>query len=107
MAVNDKRPSREEFLKLAEQFKRTEQAFRKMGSWDTWICTVDLSGFLEGDFKDFPSHIQDGIHRAMEMQCKAQPGQHIQLVVAKCYQDMPDEPPYLRIVVQAFPNFIH
>lgn len=94
---------RSELLALAEKIERTGQAFRKIDSFDTWISTVDVDGFLEGDLEDFPSHIQDGIHKAVERQCKPQPGEYVKVVVARCYRDVPTEPAYLRIVVQAFP----
>jgi len=96
-----------ELLKLAEQIERTQQAFKKIGSFDTWICTVDVSGFLDGDLSSWPAHIQDGIHKAVEQQCKPKPGEYVKIVVARCYRDVPDEPAYLRIVAQAFPVFVH
>lgn len=96
-----------ELLKLAEQIKRTEQAFRKISAWDTWICTVDIAGFLDGDIADWPSHIQDGIYKAVEQQCIPKPGERVEVVVAKCYHDDASEPAYLRIVAQAFPIVVN
>lgn len=99
--------NRDELIRLAEQTKRMDQAFKRIGKFDTWICTVDVSGFLEGEFADWPAHIQDPIYRAVEKQCKPKPGEHVKIVVARCYKDVPDEPAYLRIVAQAHPLLEH
>ena len=96
-----------EVLKLAEQIKRTQQAFAKIGAFDTWTMTVDIAGWLDGGIEDWPSHIQGGIYKAIEQQCKPKYGEHVRVVVAKCYKDAPDEPSYLAVVVQAFPSLTH
>jgi len=33
----------------------------------TWECVVNMTGYLEGGIKDWPSHIQDRIFAALEV----------------------------------------
>lgn len=96
-----------EIMALAEAIKRGEHAFKRVGAFDTWTCTVDVTGWLDGFFSDWPSHIQDGLLKAVEQQCKPAPGEYVKIVAAKCYRDVPEEPNYLRVVVQAFPISIN
>ncbi len=96
-----------ELLKLAEQIRRTEHTFQKIGAFDTWTTAIDCDGFLEGSLEDWPSWIQDAILKAVERQCIPKDGESTRVVVAKCYRDAPDEPAYIAVVVQAFPNLVH
>lgn len=101
-----KRETRAELLALAEQYKKTSQAFKRIGYFDTWTLVVDISGQLDGGIKDWPAHIADPIYAAVERQCIPKPGERVEVIASKCYRDMPDEPAYVTVVVQAFPILV-
>lgn len=90
------------------QVRRYQQLmkFPMRSAFDTWTLAVNITGFLEGELEDWPNHIQDALLKACEQQCVPRAGQHVKIVAARCYQDVPNEPAYLRVVAQAFPNFI-
>lgn len=96
-----------EALELAEAINKLEKAFAGIQAFDCWTCIINVTGFLDGGFKDWPANIQDGLSKAVATQCLPRPGERVEIVAAKCYQDTPDEPPYLRVVVQAFPILVH
>ncbi len=96
-----------EVLKLADEIKNMEHTFRKIGTFDTWTTAIECDGWLDGSLEDWPSWIQDAIFKAVERRCIPKDGEHVRVVVAKCYRDAPDEPAYIAIVVQAFPNITH
>lgn len=79
--------------------------FKRNANFQTWEMTVSISGGLHGGFDDWPAHIQDGIFKAIVMQCDPRPGHNVKIVASGCYQDVPFEPCYLRVVVQEFPDF--
>lgn len=96
-----------ELKRIAAEMKRLGQTFRRFDVWASWTLLVDVSGFLDGEFREWPAHIQDPIYAACERDCKAKPGETVRIVIGRCYQDAPDEHPYLMVVAQAFPVLEH
>lgn len=87
-----------------------ERFFKAMGlhlqAFDTWKMVQNISGHLDGEIEDWPSHIQDAIHAAVEKQCVPKAGENVKIVAARCYNDgIVGEPSYVVVVVQAFPIF--
>lgn len=87
-------------LAALDEFKKTATGIA------VWDLVVNVSGGLRGNLEDWPSHIQDGIYRAIEHDCVAKPGWQIKVVASGCFQDDPREPCYIRVIVQEFPPFV-
>lgn len=67
-------------------------------------ATVDLTGPLEGEFEDWPSHIQDKVYAALE-KCSQQNGNiKLGLMHASCQYDVDTESYYAVLVACEMPH---
>jgi hypothetical protein len=63
----------------------------------TFECIVNVNGHLEGELKDWPSHIQDGIYAAQERCSKAN---SLPLVVVGSVCDWtPEDGHFIRVIL--------
>lgn len=84
-------------LKALDEFKK---AGRNIGVWD---LIVNVSAGLQGEMADWPAVIQDSIMQAIVRDCEPKRGWSLKVVASGCFQDVPTEPCYIRVVVQEFP----
>lgn len=98
---------------------RIEERFRAMGivkptvtGFETWDLVVGIAPQpdgrmlgIEGQFDNWPRHVQDRIMEALVRDCKCRPGHHVRIIMSGCFQDVPWEPAFLRVTVQEFPDF--
>lgn len=62
---------------------------------------------IHGEWNDWPPQVRDPIFEAMVRDCIPRPRHGIRVVASGCFQDVPDEPCYLRVVVQEFPEQVN
>lgn len=69
-----------------------------------WTIVVNVSAGLRGEYADWPPFIQDKIMEAIVRDCEPQRGWSLKIVASGCFQDVPSEPCYIRVVIQEFPS---
>jgi hypothetical protein len=60
---------------------------------------ADVTGYLEGELKDWPDHIQDVIFEAMERVIRISGVKSLKLIGSRCGRDVPEEPYYVIVQV--------
>lgn len=77
-----------------------------LGTWDMIVPFMDPTKNrpvgLHGEFKDWPPYVQDVIWKSAALQIEPRKGYGIRVVASGCYQDVPTEPCYLRVVMQEY-----
>ncbi len=59
-------------------------------------CIAKVSGYLEGDFEDWPSHIQDRLYLELEKKSQAE-RKSLKIVFGICDFDHEDEEWFVRV----------
>lgn len=84
---------------------------RVVTSFSTWDLTVGIAPSpqgkllgITGEFPEWPTYVQDKIMTSLVRDCRCRPKHHVKIVASGCFQDVPWEPAYLRVVVQEFPD---
>jgi hypothetical protein len=62
-------------------------------------CVVNVTGYLEGELKDWPANIQDGIYAAMENVLLKHDVKRVVVVSSRCGRDEPTDPWHLVVVI--------
>jgi hypothetical protein len=60
---------------------------------------VDVTGYLAGELKDWPAHIQDRVYAAMERLLKTTGFKTVKVWRSHCGRDLPTEPYYVIVTV--------
>ncbi len=108
--VNGKRLTDDQ---VRERLKKLDAFIKEGSNFATWDMVIHIADGnmqftgLHGEFADWPQQVQEEIFAAMVMQCVPRPGHSIKIVTSGCYQEMPAEPCYLRVVVQEFPDRVN
>lgn len=97
-------------MATADEIKGRIPLVKIQTEWSTWDLIVGVSPQpngkmlgIEGEFDAWPKYVQDKIMAALVRDCQPAVGNSVKIVASGCYQDVPWEPAYLRVVVMEFP----
>lgn len=99
-----RRMSRLTQLQKMEMLANGARAYEnlQLGKWD---LIVNVSAMMAGEMADWPHNIQEGIHEAVEKQCKVRAGYKAKVVYSACKRD--EEGTYIQLIVMEMPVFSH
>lgn len=89
-------------------------AKRVVTNFSTWDLVIGIQPQLDGrmlgldgEFDDWPEQVKVRIMDALVRDCDCKAGHRIAIVASGCFQDVPWEPCYIRVIVQEFPDVQH